>query len=372
MASDRLTVLHINTERSFRGGEVQTILLARELAKRGHRNTVFAQARSPLAHRAREEGLSVVELSMRGEWDALAAWHLRTAVRRLRPHVLHAHTSHAGAVALLARFPKKHPAVVLSRRVSFPVRKNFLSAYKYRSVDAVLAVSHAVADDLVHQGLDEEQIHVAEDGTDFAPFRAMRSREDVRAELGIAPQAFVLGNVGHFDRNKGQQTLIDVFLDLATLHVDRHMVLLLVGGGPRLRECKRSVHRRNLADRVVFTGERRDVTDLYGAMDVFFLSTLTMLEGWSGVLTEAMAAGLPIVATRRPVTLERIRDGENGLLVSPRHHDDWLKTIDALHRDPGLRARLGAEGKKHALQFTPERLADKTEACYRAALSARS
>ncbi|UCF81735.1 MAG: glycosyltransferase family 4 protein [Acidobacteriota bacterium] len=371
MAGDRLTVLHINTERSFRGGEVQTVLLARELAKRGHRNTVFAQAHAPLAHRAREEGLSAVELSMRGEWDALAAWHLRTAIRRLRPDVLHAHTPHAGAVALLARFPKKHPAVVLSRRVSFPIRKNFLSAYKYRSVDAVLAVSHAVADELVEQGLDEERIHVAEDGTDFAPFQAMRPRGDVRAELGIPPQAFVVGNVGYFDRNKGQRALIDVFLDLASLHLDRPMVLLLVGGGPLLRACKHSAHRRNLADRVVFTGERRNVADLYGAMDVFFLSTLTMLEGWSGVLTEAMAAGLPAVATRRPVTLERIRDGESGLLVSARHREEWLKAIDALYRDPGLRARLGAEGKKHALQFTPERLADKTEACYRAALDAR-
>jgi glycosyltransferase involved in cell wall biosynthesis len=272
----------------------------------------------------------------------------------------------------LARFPKKRPAVVLSRRVAFPIRKNFLSAYKYRSVDAVLAVSCAVADELVEQGLDEERIHVAEDGTDFAPFQAMRPREDVRAELGIPPRAFVIGNVGYFDRNKGQHALIDVFLDFAALHVKRPMVLLLVGDGPRLRACKHSARRRNLADRVVFTGERRDVVDLYGAMDVFFLSTLTMLEGWSGVLTEAMAAGLPAVATRRPVTLERIRDGESGLLVSPRRRDEWLKVIDALYRDPALRARLGAEGKKHALQFTPERLADKTEACYRAALGARS
>ncbi|HJZ11641.1 MAG TPA: glycosyltransferase, partial [Acidobacteriota bacterium] len=137
---NQLTIFHINTERTFRGGEVQTLLLAKQLQVNGHQNFVFAQKKSLLAQEARGDGLITLELGMRGEWDLYAARKIRKAIRDNSPGILHAHTPHACALAILARGRRSLPAIVFSRRISAPLKRTT----KYRQVDALLAVSPAI------------------------------------------------------------------------------------------------------------------------------------------------------------------------------------------------------------------------------------
>ena len=97
----KLTVLHINTERGFRGGEIQTLHLIKGLNDRGHQNILIAQKNSPLINQAKQSSIEPIEVNMRGEWDLMAAYQLRKLLKRHSPNIIHAHTAHATSLALL-------------------------------------------------------------------------------------------------------------------------------------------------------------------------------------------------------------------------------------------------------------------------------
>jgi glycosyltransferase involved in cell wall biosynthesis len=370
MTESPLRVLHLNTERGYRGGEIQTLLLARELRKRGHVNVLAVPRGTVLADHAAQDGFDTHAFPMRGEWDVAAALRLRALVRGFRPHVLHAHTPHAGALALLARMGGRSPKIVLSRRVSVPIKGNFLSRLKYKSADAVLCVSQAVLGGLLAAGLPSEKLFLARSSTNFEALIPSASRSEIRARLGIPPASFVVGNVAHFDRHKGQRRLLEAFAVFCRKRQGAESSLLLAGKGPLLEECRRyAAAVPDLAGRVFFAGESKIVADMYAVMDVFFLSTISPMEGWSGVLREAMGLGLPAIATDQPSNREAVSHGETGWLVPPDDAAAWAQAMAAMASDPALRLRLGEAGKLFARRFTVEAMADETLRCYRSVLA---
>ena len=137
---------------------------------------------------------------------------------------------------------------------------------------------------------------------------------------------------------------------------------MLVGDGPELERCRVLANRCLLGDRVLFTGMRLDVKNLYAAMDVFFLSSLRG-EGWSGVLREAMAMSLPCIAVDQPSTRDQLQNGEYGLLVSNRILD-WGQAVERLYEDPELQIKIGKQANIAARQFSIESMVDKTQSCY--------
>jgi len=105
----KLKTLHLNTERTWRGGEQQTLYLAQGLAARGHVARVCCQPDTEMSKRAAAAGLEVVELEMRGEFDVGAGWRIAKEARRERYDILHMHTSHAHGLAILARLFGRGP-----------------------------------------------------------------------------------------------------------------------------------------------------------------------------------------------------------------------------------------------------------------------
>ena len=139
-----LSILHVDTERGWRGGERQALWLAAELARRGHTSVVAARGGEPLSQRAAEAGLDVVDCAPASELDVRAAWRLRRIIRDRHIDVVHAHTAHAVAVAGIATLRTQIPLVV-ARRVDFPLRANAGTRWKYGRAAMIVAVSRAVA-----------------------------------------------------------------------------------------------------------------------------------------------------------------------------------------------------------------------------------
>jgi glycosyltransferase involved in cell wall biosynthesis len=357
----KLTVLHINTERGFRGGEIQTLYLIKGLAERGHHNLLVVQKDSPLTKQAKQASIVPIEIKMRGEWDLIAAFQLRQLVKQHSPNVFHAHTAHATSLALIARTGKNLP-VIFTRRVTLAIPRNPFARKKYNSVDGIVAVSQAVKTQLTENGVGSEKICVAESGTDFSRLDMAPTKNVARKYLQIPEDSFVIGNISYFDTNKGQYQLIQAFTQFAAAHPEKNIYLLLVGDGPELEHCRVLAKRSRLGDRVIFTGMRLDVKNVYAAMDVFFLSSLRG-EGWSGVLREAMAMSLPCIAVDQAATRDQLQNGEYGLLVSNRIVD-WVQSIERLYEDPELQIKIGKQANTAARQFSIESMVEKTEACY--------
>jgi glycosyltransferase involved in cell wall biosynthesis len=208
------------------------------------------------------------------------------------------------------------------------------------------AISHAVRDAYVASlGIAAARVTVIERGRDTVRLGtpgAERKRR-VRAALGLSAEHEVLINVGRHEYQKGQYCLLEA---VARLTEQRPRLLLLIAGreGNRSPELRRLHRDLGLEDRVRFLGHRSDVPDLLAASDLFVFPSL--LEGLGGAVIEAMALGLPVVASDIPALREVVEAGGSGELVPPADPAALATSIDALLAAPERRAAYGRRGRE--------------------------
>ncbi|HST03232.1 MAG TPA: glycosyltransferase family 4 protein, partial [Chloroflexia bacterium] len=186
-------------------------------------------------------------------------------------------------------------------------------------------------------------------------------------EFGIPDDAFLIGLVGRLSPEKGGvDTLIRAVYRLYSQRSD--VRLLIVGDGPVRVELEKlntelQARAQESCSPVVFAGARQDIPQLLGAMDVFVLPSLN--EALPIVILEAMAVGLPVVATRVGGVPEIVQDGVTGLLVPPGAEDALLDALSRLAHDPFLRVKLAQAGRGQVRgNFTIKQMARNVEAIY--------
>ena len=358
-------VLQLGTEPGWRGGEAQVLFLAQGLVRRGRRAVIAAPPRSALLERAAQAGIETAAFAARGEWDLAAGYRLARLARTLPAAIVHAHTAHAAAAVLLAKPFGLRAPVVAARRVSFPLRPPVLGRLKYSLVvDRIVAVSEAIRRSLLAQGLPAGRVVTVHSGIDAARF-AGGHREPARGEFlrrGAFPaDAILIGTVGHLAAHKG----IDRFLAAAALLASSlpQARFVVVGEGKEEAALRERASRAGLDGRVLFAGFRSDLPDVYAALDLFALASLSG-EGSPAVLKEAMAAGVPVVATSLDGVEEIIEDARHGLLTPPGDAAAMARALERLAQDASLRARLAEAGRHRAAEFSVDRMVERTEAVY--------
>lgn len=364
MRAVALRVLHVDTERGWRGGERQALWLARELERAGHASVVAARIGEPLAARASEAGLRVVSCAPRSEADVIAAFRLRRAIRAERIDVVHAHTAHAVAVAALATLASRVPFVI-SRRVDFRLRRNAGTRWKYGRAAAIVAISDAVARVLEASGVARERIAVVADGVDLRRVVAPAPAA-VLESLGIRPGAPLVVQVSQLVGHKDPLNFVRAVAKARAI-VPRFQALL-VGDGPLRADVERAAEALGLSGVLVVAGYRDDADALLAAADVAVLSSRE--EGMGSVLLDALAFGVPVAATRAGGIPEIVADGETGVLAAVSNPDALAQAIARLLGDPDLRARMGAAARARAARFSMERTAELTLAVYERVLAA--
>jgi len=327
----------------------------------GDRPELAAPGASALAARARAEGFPVHPVDMRGTWDLGSALALASLHRSLRPDVVHWHAARAHALGAMASLLAPGPRRVLSRRVDFPVRRSPGSRLLYAlPVDAILAISACVRDALVASGVPSARIRVVPSGIDVAPFERPFDREAVRRKLGLTPDVLLVLQVAALAPHKSQSDLLRAARIVAKARPD--VRFWVAGDGPLRTALEAERQNLGLAERVQFLGFREDVVDLLRSADLFCVSSY--LEGLGTSTLDAMASGLPVVATNVGGIPEIVKDGETGLLVPPRDPEAIARAILALVGDPVRRAGMGAKGRGMVREFTADRTAERTRAVY--------
>lgn len=358
-----MRILHIDTERGWRGGERQVLWLAQSLQRRGHPSVVAARPDEPLAERARQAGLEVAPCTPRLEADPAAVLGLRRRLGESRIDLVHAHTGHAvglGALATLGTSVR----LVVSRRVDFPLRRNFGTRWKYGRAAAIVAISRAVADVLSRSGIEPERIAIVPDGTDTRRVIAPAAPETL-ASLGVRPGAPLVVQVAQLVAHKDPLNFVRAIA--AARERVPALQALLVGDGPLRAEVANAMHTLGLEGTLHATGYREDADGLLAAADVVVLSSRE--EGMGSVLLDALFLGKPVAATRAGGIPEVVVDGITGLLAPV---SDWRALgaqIASLLEDRALAARLGAAARARADDFSIERLTDRTLAVYERVLS---
>jgi glycosyltransferase involved in cell wall biosynthesis len=358
-----INVLHVDTERGWRGGERQTLWLARELSRRGYGTVVAARANEPLAERASAESLDVVPCNPRSEIDVFAAGGLRRVIRRRNVDIVHAHTAHAVALAALATIGTRVPFVV-ARRVDFKLRDNFGTRLKYHHAAKFIAVSAAVARVLESDGIAASRIAVVPDGADVAR-RVIPATHVVLSEFGIPRESRIAVQVAQLVAHKDPVNFVRAIGHARASVPDLHG--LLVGDGPLRGDVERAVRELGLESAVHLAGYRTDADALLAAADVAVLSSRE--EGMGSVLLDALLFGRPIAATRAGGIPEVVGD-DCGLLAPIGDATALGDAIARIANDPTLAARFGERGRGRAQEFSVERMADRTIEVYETVLAA--
>jgi glycosyltransferase involved in cell wall biosynthesis/Ser/Thr protein kinase RdoA (MazF antagonist) len=211
-----------------------------------------------------------------------------------------------------------------------------------RVVDGIIVVSDETEQSFRKAvGYTGNKIHVVTNAADIARFAATRDCGSLREELGLAAGDHVMTMVGTFKRQKGHGVLIAALRPIVAEYPELHV--LLVGEGELEPAVRHEVAAAGLTSCVHFLGTRRDVEALLGASDSFVLPSLW--EGLSVALVEAMAAGLPVIATAVSGTRQVMIDGTTGWLVPPGDTTALTRAIRALLCDPARAAAMGAAAR---------------------------
>ncbi len=347
-----LTILFTESSLNFGGQERRLLAEARLVTERGHRVEITCRREGVLFGKALSAGVPVHHIPMRASlWPpALAA--LLGLVIRLRPDVIYSHSGHdswlGGIAGALTRTP-----LIRSRDLLTPVR----SRTAYILPRRVLACSGAVKKQLVEAGVPEDKIFVYYPHIDTARFSRVdeASRAAVRRELNAGGHFPVVFCAGEFRPEKRQEDLV---LALELLLAEFPSALLVLAGGGRLLENVRGLARsKGLEGKVRFLGERADIPVLLSAADVYAFPS--DIEPFGMAPVEAMAAGVPVVASQTGGLVEIVEGKKNGLLVPPHDPDAIAAAIARLARDEALRKSLSAAGRERAACFDSGEAAER-------------
>jgi len=314
---------------------------------------------------AKEANCRVIRLNLVGEirpWrDFWTAVRLRFILWRIKPSVLHIHSTKAGLVGRLAvAMMRRRPKVILTvhsfvfdervgkwrRRLVPRIERRLL-----RYTDRIVAVSQALRDELVSEmGLRPEKIQVIYNGIEFTPYIGPKPHEGIR-----------IGTVARLAPQKG----VDHFLRAAALVKKRfpEAEFKVIGDGPNRYWLDMIVREHGLEDCVEFMGFRRDALQVAAGWDVFVLASTR--ETFGLALAEAMSQGVPVVASDIG-GIPEIVDGETtGLLAEVGNAEDFAENICRLLEDPELAGRIGKAGNEFVrASFTSEGMMEEIQGLY--------
>ena len=312
----------------------------------------------------RRQGFQVIALGLHLKhtpwWRIVGA--VRQVLRQQSPDILHTHLYHPNFYGRLASLGLGLPVVASVHNAYTRVKLhrclwNHLLGYV---TQRLLVSSRQVFQDVRrYDRLPAEKILLLPYGIRLSEVACPLTKAEAKAALGL--EGFCVGTIGRLEEQKGHRHLVAAVPAIAAAIPD--LKVLLVGDGRLRGDLEGQVQELGLQQVVHFLGTRRDLARLYRAMDVFVLPSLW--EGLPLVLLKAMAAGLPVIATRVSGVEEVIRDGVNGRLVPPGQAEALAQAVLELAAQPSLLARWGQAARETVVQnYSLEAMLARLETLY--------
>ncbi|MBL9093652.1 MAG: glycosyltransferase [Planctomycetaceae bacterium] len=344
-----ITVCHVLHNLTVGGAE----LLAAEIARQLHPRFRFVFAcidrRGELADRLEAEGFTVHAMHRRPGFDWRCVRRLAEVLRRENVSVVNAHQYAPFFYSAMSRFGGPQvPILFTEHGRMFPDRRRWKRVLANRLLlkrcDRVVGVGETVRKALIDQeGIAARRVSVVYNGIDLDRFDATQVRRDVvRQELGYADDDVLIVQVARLDPIKDHGTALRAFARLWRRCPSAR--LIIVGDGVERGAIETKIDELGVGDGVRLLGTRHDVPRLFAAADVCLLTSVS--EGVPLTVLEAMACGVPVVATRVGGVSEIVSDGESGLLADPGDDAKLAEHLQKFAEDPVLRSRSGAAGRR--------------------------
>jgi D-inositol-3-phosphate glycosyltransferase len=355
---------------SLGGLEINTIKFSGWMQERGWSVTLLIPPASPLAEWASREQLAYEPIQARRKSVALAA--ARRVAQYLRKHRIHrllvTQNKDLGFVVLLKLLMDTELHVVYQQHMQIGIpKRDWFHTWRFSLIEAWLSPLPGLARQVTEMTrFDPTRVHVVPLGIDLARFlEPGLSQAEAREQLQLPPGTLLLGVLGRFDDGKGQDFVVDVLHRLRTQH-QQPVELVLMGeltrneGDEYWQQLQAQIGRLGLHEQVHIRPFSPKTEVFYRAIDVFVLASVS--ETYGMVTIEAMAAGLPVVASATGGTLEIVQDGQTGLLYPLRDGEACVHQVLRCLTQPALRQALGQLASRRAqAEYSHVRQCELTE-----------
>ncbi len=359
-------VFHLITELSIGGAQNALLHLLEKMDRERFTAMVvcYYNGDGAIGRKLRSLGVTVIELGMVHKYQLHALIKLFLLLKQLRPVILHTWMFHANIPGRILGRLAGVPVIISSEHTlgqegHFRQWANRMSA---GLCDQIVCVSQAVSQFAQTQiGLPPRKISVIPNGIELDEFKDLFGKKQSRKMLGLPADGLIIGTIGRPRPVKGFHFLLKAFVLLEKKVPDA--LLVFVGNGPDEGKLKKMALESGICQKIYFLDDRDDIPNVLPAFDLFVLPSIW--EGMGIVILEAMAAGLPVLATRVGGVPELVLPDVTGVLVAPSDPEAWIDPLKRLLEEPALRTRLGAQGRKRVEDlFNIQNTVKKTEALY--------
>lgn len=304
--------------------------------------------RSPFSTKLRERELSVFEIDGH-RWHDIPKiiTRLRDLIKANKIDIVHSHLFHASMVASVAgRLESENRRTVITQHYTrSALGKRYqkkLDRFAVRAADRVIAISSAVRSDLIFQGVNENNIEIIPNGIDFSKFDEDAKKENHVVDLLKDQGKFIVGSVGNLHKRKDHRTLILAMEQVVRYAPSVHMVI--VGEGAERAELEKLIRARDLETRVSLLGFQNDIPSLISKFDLYVHPSL--YEPFGIAILEAMAARIPVIATKVDGVVDIIDDGINGFLVPAQDPQTIARAVRKAVSDPDANLEIALRGRE--------------------------
>lgn len=375
LATNPKSVLFTDSD-AFAGTERHILDLAHGLRNLDVSVQIACPVTSPLAHKAREMGLSVLAIPKRGSIDFLAAGKLSALIRGGEIDLVHAHNGRTAIAAILAVGMAGRGCSVFTQHFVEPGHLKCGQAQRFvkslvhrlvnRRIDHFIAISTAVREAMMSRD-DAEDGRVTRvfNGIEKPNIEQLQKPEIVRAQYGIARNAPLLVCVARLEVEKDIPSLIEAMKSL--IQTNSGVRCIIVGEGSQRHDLERRIRIADLEDKILMIGFQNDALSVVNAGDVFVLPSTA--EPFGLVVLEAMALAKPVVAVMKGGPAEIVVDGETGSLVSESNPTAIAAAVRKLLEAPEERIEMGSAGRRRIEQsFSARQMASETIDVYHKAV----
>ncbi len=363
----KISVLHLSSERSWRGGEQQIAYLIDELEKLNVVNIVALKKESAFERHCADRNIKYFSLPFRGSFDFRTAQAIKRICWENKTHIIHMHSSKSHSIGVLSTVLGNPIPLVLSRRVDFRPSNSWPTRWKYNhpSIKRILCVSEKIREIMRDYVRDKEKCITVHSGIDTSRVFECPPVNQLRVEFNIPEESIVIGNTSALEDHKDYYTFIDTIASLK--HDGIPVTALIIGTGSLERDLKSYAASKGLDGSIIFTGFRTDIVQLLPCLDVFLMTSKE--EGLGTSILDAFLAGVPVVATSAGGIPEMVVHDRTGLLAPVGDSKTLARLVEELIGDAHLRNRIVENARIKVQEFSKQVTAKKTLAVYEEVLA---
>lgn len=358
-----MKVLHLSSERSWRGGEQQIAYLIEASINKGIACFVACKKGSAFEDYCLKNNIPYIAVGFKNELDIFTALELKKICKQKGIDIIHAHSSHSHAMAVWSAILGNQTRFFLHRRVDFPMKNNFFSSFKFnfRGIEKIICISKKIEEVMRKDLKVPDKCLTVSSGIDLDRFSKSVDTGVLKKQLNIPENGKIIGNISAIADHKDYYTFVDVADQVIEKNPTTYFVL--IGDGPLYEEIKSHIATKRNKTQILMTGFRNDIPEIIKELDIFLMTSKT--EGLGTTLLDTFANRIPVVATRAGGIPEAVIHDETGLLADIKDVSTLVNHVTRLLADDQLCERLTERAYRHLLNnFTKEKMADGVIAAY--------